>query len=130
MTTPDELDDRYGRTPSRRRRLVATLAIGVGAVAAGAIAWGAVSNVLDDVDVETVAFDVVDEHSVSLSFQVAAPAGRDIACALEARDPDHGVVGWKIVEYPASTQHTIAVREVIPTLAEATTGFVNSCWVT
>ncbi|WP_286795936.1 DUF4307 domain-containing protein [Microbacterium sp. UBA3394] len=130
MTTPEQLDDRYGRTPSARRRVVAGVAIGVGALLAGAIAWGAVSNVLDDVEVETVAFEVVDEHSVTLSFQMVAPAGRDVACALEARDPDHGVVGWKIVQYPASERHSVAVREDIPTVGEATTGFVNTCWVT
>ncbi|MDZ8172080.1 DUF4307 domain-containing protein [Microbacterium xanthum] len=130
MTTPDELDDRYGRAPSPRRRLTAAVAITLGVLAVGAIAWGAVGNVLDDVDVDTVAFEVVDDHSVALSFQMTAPAGRDVACALEARDTDHGVVGWKIVEFPSSDRRTAAYREVIPTVAEATTGFVNTCWVT
>jgi hypothetical protein len=58
------------------------------------------------------------------------PIGRDVACALEAQDEEHGVVGWKIIEIAASEQHTRAFRESIPTVAEATTGLVNSCWVT
>ena len=35
----------------------------------------------------------------------------------------------RVVEIEASDTHARAFRELIPTTAEATTGFVNSCWV-
>ena len=71
-----------------------------------------------------------DARTVVIDFQVTAPAGRDVACALEALDADHGVVGWRIVQLPASDQPARAFRESIPTVALATTGLVNACWVT
>ena len=66
---------------------------------------------------------------MTLGFQITAPRGAAVACALEAQDEEHGVVGWRVVELPASDLHARAFREVIPTTAPATTGFVNSCWV-
>ena len=63
-------------------------------------------------------------------FQVSAPVGRSIACALEAQDEEHGVVAWRVVEYPGSDLHVRAFHETLPTTSGATTGLVNSCWVT
>jgi len=129
MTTQQMLDERYGRTRRRGSRWVIIVAVAVGAVAIGAFAWLTVSNSINSVDVDTTGFQVVDGRTVTLEFQVSAPAGSSIACTLEAQDAEHGVVGWKVVEIPASETHARAFRETIPTVAEATTGFVNSCSV-
>ena len=129
MTTQQMLDERYGRTRRRGSRWVVIVAVAVGAVAIGAFAWLTVSNSINSVDVDTTGFQVVDGRTVTLEFQVSAPAGSSIACSLEAQDAEHGVVGWKVVEIPASETHARAFRETIPTVAEATTGFVNSCSV-
>ncbi|KRB39070.1 DUF4307 domain-containing protein [Microbacterium sp. Root180] len=130
MTTQDMLDERYGRTRSPRRRWVIGAAVALGAIVVGLFVWTTVSNSLDAVDVDTTGFEVVDEHSVILSFQFTAPMGRSVACAIEAQDEEHGVVGWRVVELPPSQEHAQAFRETISTTAPATTGFVNACWVT
>lgn len=129
MTTKDMLDERYGRRRTPRGRWVAGVLIGVAALGVGAFAWMTVANALDDVGAETTGFQL-DERVVTLDFQLTVPIGRSVACALEAQDEEHGVVGWKVVEYEASEAHTRAFREEIPTTAPATTGLVNSCWVT
>jgi Domain of unknown function (DUF4307) len=129
MTTQDMLDERYGRRRSPGRRWL----IGIGVLfAIGIVAlfgWFTVQGSLDTVDADTTGFEVVDEHAVELAFQITAPPGRAVACAIEAQDEDHGVVGWRVVEVEASDLRSRALREVIPTTALATTGFVNSCWV-
>ena len=130
MTTQDMLDERYGRAISPRRRWTVGIAVAIVVVVIGLFAWMTVSSTMDDVDVDTTGFAVDDSRSVTLSFQITAPAGRSVACALEAQDEEHGVVGWKIVEYDPSDLRTRAFRETIPTTAEATTGLVNDCWVT
>ena len=129
MTTQDMLDERYGRRRSAGSRWAIAIAVVVAVAVVGLFAWFTVSSSLDSVDADTTGFEVFDAHSVTLSFQITAPPGRSVACAIEAQDEDHGVVGWRIVEYPGSEEHARAFREVIPTTAEATTGFVNSCWV-
>lgn len=130
-TTQDMLDVRYGRgrrSPGRRAAIAIGLVVAI--VAVGLFAWMTVANSAASVSADTSAFQIVDEHSVMLDFQISGPAGSSVACAIEAQDVQHGVVGWRIVEYPASHLHTRALHEVIPTTALATTGLVNSCWVT
>lgn len=130
MTTQQQLDERYGRTGGRRGRWIIAIFVAAALVGTAAFGWLTVSNSLSAVDVDTTGFEIADERTVIISFQVGAPIGSTVACALEAQDVEHGVVGWKIVELPASDSHTRAFRETLPTVAEATTGFVNSCWVT
>ena len=130
MTTQQMLDERYGRTRSPRSRWVIAVVAAVGALVVGLFVWMTVANALDTVDADAAGFEVIDEHSVVLSFQFTAPVGRSVACVIEAQDEEHGVVGWRVVELPPSQEHTRAFRETIPTTAVATTGFVNSCWVT
>ena len=130
MTTQDMLDERYGRASSPRRRWTIGTIAAVGVIVVGLFAWMTVASALDDVNVDTTGFTVEDQRSVTIAFQISAPEGRSVACALEAQDEDHGIVGWKIVEYPASELRARAFRESIPTTAEATTGLVSDCWVT
>ena len=130
QTTQDLLDQRYGRGRSASRRWALIAVAAVAAVAAGLFAWMTFANSADAATAETTGFEVVDAYSVSLRFQVSAPVGRPIACAIEAQDEEHGIVGWRVVEYPASDLHIRAFHETLPTTGGATTGLVNSCWVT
>ena len=127
MTTARELDERYGRTG---RRPLPWIIGGVIAVAVVVFfGWTTVAKQMNAVDASDLGFTVVDAHSVDLRFQFTAPRGKDVACAVEALDVEFGVVGWKIIEFPASESHTQGVQVSIPTVAEATTGLVKSCWV-
>ncbi len=132
MTTyQDVLDDRYGRRRSSRSRLITWIvAATIAALVVAAFAWMTWANAADDVAVDSIGFTLVDAHQVTLSFQFTAPAGAAVACALEAQDEQHGIVGWRVVQYSASASHAQAFTEDIPTVAAATTGLVNSCWVT
>ncbi len=127
MTTPQELDERYGRGRSRRWPAVLGGTAAVAVVAVGL--WWMGGSTLDSVDTNDLAFQVIDEHSVELRFAVTAPRQREVHCALEALDETKAIVGWKIVRLPASGEHTRGFTERIPTLALATTSLVKSCWV-
>ena len=127
MTTAQELDDRYGR--SRRRRLPWVIGIVLAVVVVAYFGWSTISQSMNSVDTDDLGFEVADPYSVEVRFQVSGAAGKDIACAIEALDEEFGVVGWKVVEIPASEEHSRAFTENERTVAEATTGLVNSCWV-
>lgn len=127
MTTSQELDERYGRTARGRLPWIIGGAVALAVVIA--FGWMTVASSMNSVDADDLGFDVVDEHSVTLRFQVTAPAGSDLVCAVEAQDEEFGVVGWKIVRIPASDAHSQALSVSIPTVATATTSLVNTCWV-
>lgn len=127
MTTAQELDERYGRTRSKRMPWI--IAIVVVLLGVGAFAWMTAARSMQSVDVDDLGFDLVDAHSVTVRFQLTGVQGKDVACAVEALDEEFGIVGWKIVEIPAENAHTRAVSTTVPTVAEATTGLVNTCWV-
>ena len=129
--TQQMLDERYGRTHSKRRRIIGWTIVGALALGLiGYVGWGTISRSASEVGVDATGYDIPDEHTVSVTFQITSPPGRSVACALEAQDEEHGIVGWRVVEFPAVDAHARAFTEEIPTLALATTGLVNSCWVT
>jgi len=128
VTTAQELDERYGRT--RRRRTPWIIGGAVALLVVGAFSWMTVAQSMGSVDADDLGFELVDEHSVNVSFQVTGVQGKDVVCALEALDEEFGVVGWKIVEIEAGDSHSQARSVTIPTVAAATTGLVNTCWVT
>lgn len=127
MTTAQQLDERYGR--NRRGRLPWIIGGAIAVLIVGAFSWMTVAQSMSSVDADDLGFVLVDEHSVELKFQVTGVQGKDVVCALEALDEEFGVVGWKIVEIPAGESHSKALSVSIPTVAEATTGLVNTCWV-
>lgn len=124
------LEERYGRRRSPGRRWVIATAAAVALALVGWFGWMTVSAALATVTADTTGFDVIDERSVQVSFQITAPTGSEVACIIEAQDEQHGVVGWRVLMIPGSTQHTRAFTESVPTTALATTGLINSCWVT
>lgn len=127
MTTAQELDDRYGRN---RRGRAPWIVVGVLALLiVGAFGWMTVSQSMTAVDADDLGFELVDEHTVDVRFQVSGVQGKDVVCVVEALDEEFGVVGWKVVEITAVESHSQAFDTSVPTVAAATTGLVNSCWV-
>jgi hypothetical protein len=127
VTTAQELDERYGRTRSRRRPWI--IAIVIALLGVGAFAWMTAAREMQSVDADDLGFDLVDSHSVTVRFQLTGVQGKNVACVVEALDEEFGVVGWKVVEIAAGEDHSQAVSATVPTVAEATTGLVNTCWV-
>ncbi|MFV0374776.1 DUF4307 domain-containing protein [Microbacterium sp.] len=130
QTTAERLDDRYGRRRSGIRQRLWWVLVGVVAVALlGFVSWSTVSTALRAVDVDTLGFETVDEHTVTVDFQITTTPGTAVACAIEAQDEEHGIVGWRVIEYPGRDTASARYIETIPTTAQATTGLATSCWM-
>ncbi|ALJ19858.1 DUF4307 domain-containing protein [Microbacterium sp. No. 7] len=124
------LADRYGRRSSQRRTRwwVAGVVIVAGA-ALGVTVWSTIASSLRTADAIDLGFEPPTAHEITLRFQITTRPDVPVACALEAQDAEHGVVGWRIVEYPADAAHSRIFTETVPTVAEATTAFVKACWI-
>nr|WP_314843175.1 DUF4307 domain-containing protein [uncultured Microbacterium sp.] len=127
MTTAQQLDERYGRTRRRRGPWIVVIAIAAAVVIA--FGWMTVTSQMNAVDADDLGYDLVDEHTVEVRFQLTGVQGKNVACVVEALDEEFGVVGWKIVEIAAGDAHSQALAATVPTVSQATTGLVNSCWV-
>jgi len=126
------LDARYGRTPQKKRRdrIIAIVAGAVFVVVLGAwVAWAGLGNPQGSLEAKDLAHKVIDDRTVSVTWQVSTNAGTAVACAVEAQNEAHAIVGWKIVELPPSPTYNTQYSETIRTSQNAVTGLIYRCWL-
>ncbi|MGX5696300.1 DUF4307 domain-containing protein [Agromyces soli] len=127
------LDERYGRTRRNRGRDRLLLVLGAVAVAVVLVAWVVWAG-LDGAKPQVQATDLghvlqPDERAVEVTWQLSVPAGNDTACIVKAYNEDFTVVGWKVVEIPASDKPIREFTETVRTAMTANTGLVDRCWL-
>jgi hypothetical protein len=124
------LDERYGRTPTRRRRRRVT-AITAGALAlAAVVAWGVwtgVGGAADTLDPQTRTTSVRSAEATEVRWLVTGRPGTRLVCAIEARDDAGVVVGLQEVVLPATGKPNRAGTTVVRTVRRAETGLIVSC---
>lgn len=126
------LDARYGRTPQRRRstrRFAWIAASGFAVVLVAWVVWGGLDSLRTDVDVFDTGHLVIDERAVSVTWQVTMDPGTAARCAVEAQNEAHAIVGWKVVDVPASPLRTRSITQEVATSELAVTGLINRCWL-
>jgi hypothetical protein len=127
------LDSRYGRTPERRRRarLLAVLAaVGVVVVVTAWVLWVGLLGPAASLGSRDLGYSVQGDDAVEVRYEVTVAPGDTASCALEALNSDFGIVGWKVVEIPASDRGTRQFRETLVTSEKAVTGLIYRCWLT
>lgn len=113
MSTPPELEQRYGRpSPSRRRVVIAVSGV-VGVVALAWVVWAAWVQSTPEVQSSLRTFSVPDDHSVRAS--VAVELHRDgvrASCVVQATARDHTTVGQLTfaVTRQGTTNHEVTMR--------------------
>lgn len=128
------LANRYGRTPRNAKRDRWTLiivAIGFVAVFAAWVVWAGLDGSRPTLEAKDTGYTLHnDERYVEVEFNLSVPIGRTSACAVQALNEGFVVVGWKIVEYPASDRYTRPLVEDVRVSQEANTGLIYECWLT
>ena len=136
MTVPesDVLDARYGRSRTRRTRdrlLLIGGAVVVAIVLVAWVVWAGLDGQKPQIEVTDTGHRLVnDERAVEVSWNLSVPPGNDTACIVQALNEDFTVVGWKVVDVPASTQHIRSLTETVRIAQEANTGLIYRCWLT
>jgi hypothetical protein len=125
------LDERYGRTRTRtRRNRVIALAVGAVIVAvftawvlwAGPLASGA------NIDEEDSGYVVTSDSLVTVKFQLSTSTNTPVKCAVQALDINFGIVGWRIIDIPASSEGTRVLHTEVHTSQRAVSGLIYRCW--
>lgn len=141
MTSPEttapegatDLDARYGRTPSaaKRNRWIAIVsAIAFVIVFAAWLVWGGLLGSPAQFEARDTGHEVLGDDAVSITWQFTVEPGTAARCAVQALNPTFAIVGWKIVDVPASAERIRSLTETVLTTEQATTGLIYRCWLT
>lgn len=127
------IQSRYGRTDGRKRRDRRILwgLGGIFVVVLGAwVVWTGLDGASTQIEARNIAHTIVDEHTVSVTFEVSLPVNRTASCAVQALNESYSVVGWKIVDLPPSTLYNRSFTETLRTTDLSNTGLIYRCWLT
>ena len=128
-----ELDARYGRTRQKRRRDLVIAwagAIAIVIVFAAWVVWVAFDGTGSTIGSRDIGHRVIDDRTVSISYDVSMPPGTRATCALQVQNETHNIVGWKVVDIPASDAYTQAFTDTVRTTQLGVTGLIYRCWLT
>ena len=130
----DALAVRYGRTRTRRTRdrfLLIAGAVAFAVVLVAWVVWAGLDGSTPSVEVTDTGHQLMNEERlVEVSWNLSVPPGNDTACIVQALNDDFTVVGWKVVEIPASTHHIRSFTETVRVAQPANTGLISRCWLT
>jgi hypothetical protein len=129
-TRTTTLDERYGRTPDRRRRTR------IGAIVAGAIVllavvvwslWTGIGGATTALDVTTTGITVSSDEATDVQWLVSGRADTALVCAIEATDESGVVVGLAEVRVPSTGQVNRTGETRVRTVRRAANGLIESC---
>jgi len=126
-----DLDARYGRrSPSTRRIAIWATAIGLVVAALVWFVWAQPIDTSPQATWRDTGYVIVDpSREIVAEWEVTVEPGHPVQCALYAMNSAFAVIGWKVVDLPASDQRIRQFRDSILTTEPPVTGLVYRCWV-
>jgi len=124
--------ERYGLSESNqcRNRLLGVVAgVGTALVLVAWLWWAGLAQPTAQFEARDVGWDVVDERTISVSYELTVEPGTAMACAVQALNAQFGIVGWVITDIPPSTERTRVFSQQVRTSETAVTGLLYRCWV-
>jgi ammonia channel protein AmtB len=131
--TAAELDRRYGRTRGNSRRtrvIIIATAVAFAAVLVAWLVWGGLLSANADIEAVDTGHTIVDDTLVQVRYQLTVEPGSTVTCAFQAQNSTFAIVGWNIVDVPASERRTRTLGAEIRTTELAVTGLIYRCWLT
>jgi hypothetical protein len=121
---------RYGRPPSRGRRLALTAAVALlGALGLAWVVWAGLGQARADVRWTDLGYDVIDNSRVRVTYDVGKDPQATAVCSLRALDRFKSAVGIARVTIGPAPQRVTRRTDEIRTSALAVTGIVQDCTV-
>jgi len=130
----DALAALYGRTRTHRTRdrlLLIGGAIAFAIVLIAWVVWAGLDGQKPSVEATDTGHRLMNEQrAVEVTWTLSVPPGNETACIVQAFDDNFTVVGWRVVEIPASDTHLRSFTETVRVAREANTGLISRCWLT
>jgi len=128
-----DLAARYGRTPSAARRtrwVVIASAAAFVVVFAAWLWWGGLLGAPAQYEAEDTGHVITSDSEVTVRWSFNVAPGTPAKCAVQALNSTFAIVGWKVVDVPASTERNRELSENVLTTEQAVTGLIYRCWLT
>lgn len=117
--------------PERSGRANRIVAIVAGALTVAVLGLWSLSQLggsSSAIRADTLRFHPEGDSAITLEYHVTAPAGTPLACAIQAQDERHAVVGWDVVELEPVDAPSRDTSARIVTVGPATVVYVKECW--
>ena len=128
----DRIAERYGRTPGAQKRQKTIGIIGaiiVAVVLVAFIVWAGPMRTSSQFQARDIGFTLVDERNVVVQFEITVTPNTPMECAVQALSAEYGIVGWRVVDIPPSSQRTRVFEQLLRTSETPVTGLLYRCWV-
>jgi len=125
------LAERYGRTrsDSARQRLWGIIgASGVAVVLLAWLGWAGLGQPTAQFETRDLGYELISDREVTVRFELSAPPGMEISCAIQALNASYGIVGWAVVDIPPADVRTRVFNQPLRTSEPAVTGLLYECW--
>ena len=132
VSSDDRIALRYGKTAGAKKRqktLAIIGAIGVTVVMIAWIIWAGPIRTSSQFQARDLGYSLVDDRNVVVQFEITVTPNTAMACAVQSLSADYGIVGWKVVDIPPSTQRTRVFQQPLRTSDTPVTGLLYRCWV-
>lgn len=119
---------RYGR--SRLDRKDRILAISIGSITLIAfLLWAALftTNESAKVSHRDIAYEVIDEYSTKVTFEVSRTPGESVVCDVKVLNQAFAIVGFLALEVAASNNRSTVISTIVRTTELGVSGLVDSC---
>ncbi len=93
------------------------------------VVWTGLDGAATVIEANDTRHSIIDENSVSVTFEVSMPVNSASTCAVQALNESFTVVGWKIIELPPSAQYNRSFTEIVRTTELPNTGLIYECWL-
>lgn len=125
------LAERYGttRADSTRQRVWGIVgASGVAVVLLAWLGWAGLGQPTSQFETRDLGYELVSDREVTVRFELSAPPGMEISCAIQALNASYGIVGWAVVDIPPADVRTRVFNQPLRTSEQAVTGLLYECW--
>lgn len=109
-----------------RAKIWITATLGLIVLTVGAIWWGLAATV-DKPNWMEVSWDVRDDHTIVVKYQVAKPTDMTVRCLIEAQAEDHSVVGSTEVTLGPTSEREHLYSTTLTTTGKAVRGGIRNC---
>ncbi|ARC56221.1 hypothetical protein AS850_03920 [Frondihabitans sp. 762G35] len=131
-TGDSALDIRYGRTRSfrLRRRWIAAIVGGAFVVVFAAwVVFAGLDGTSATIDTNDAGYVIHSDTSATVTSEVSVNPGTKVDCSIQVLNSSFGVVGWKVVHFPAQTSSTTTYTTELKTTSRGVTGLIDKCWL-